>query len=50
MVKDESLLITTYGLQEKLNSGVGLYMFRFLPRYIKTFVRRIGYKLFGRHW
>lgn len=50
MVKDESLLITNYGLQEKLNSGVRLYIFRFLPRYAKTFVRRIGYKLFGRHW
>lgn len=50
MVKDDGLLITTYCLQEKLKSGVRLYIFRFLPRYIKTFVRRIGYKLFGRHW
>ena len=30
--------------------GLGLYLFRFLPRYAKTFVRRIGYRLFGRHW
>ena len=30
--------------------GLRIYLFRFLPRYIKTFVRRIGYRLFGRHW
>ena len=30
--------------------GLGIYLFRFLPRYIKTFVRRIGYRVFGRHW
>lgn len=50
MVKDDSLLITAYGLQAKVNSGIGLYLFRFLPRYAKTFVRRIRYKLFGKHW
>ena len=50
MVKDDSLLMNAYGLQEEVNSGVGLYLFKFLPRYAKTFVRRIGYRLFGRHW
>ena len=30
--------------------GIGVYLFRFLPRYFKTFIRRIRYKLFGRHW
>lgn len=30
--------------------GLGLYLFRFLPRYMRTFVRRIGYFFFGRHW
>lgn len=32
------------------NYGFGIYLFRFLPRYAKTFVRRIGYRIFGRHW
>ena len=50
MVKDDGLLLTAYGLQERVNSGVGLYLFRFLPRYVKTFIRRIGYFLFGRKW
>lgn len=50
MVNDDSLLMTAYGLQERVYSGVGLYLFKFLPRYAKTFVRRIGYRLFGRHW
>lgn len=30
--------------------GLRLYLFRFLPRYVRTFVRRIGYFFFGRHW
>ena len=30
--------------------GAGLYLFRFLPRYIKTFFRRCRYFVFGRHW
>lgn len=30
--------------------GAGLYLFRFLPRYIKTFFRRCKYFVFGRHW
>lgn len=28
-----------------LKYGLGMYLFRYLPRYIKTFVRRIGYRL-----
>ena len=50
MMKGENLLLIAYGLNEKVYSGVGLYLFRFLPRYVKTFVRRIGYRVFGRHW
>ena len=50
MMKDDGLLITAYGLKEKVNSGVELYLFKFLPRYVKTFIRRIGYFFLGRHW
>lgn len=33
-----------------IKNGIGIYLFRYLPRYAKTLVRRIGYRLFGRHW
>lgn len=33
-----------------LKYGVGVYLFRFLPRYCKTFVKRVGYRLYGRQW
>jgi len=50
MVKDEDLLQVGFGVYEKVKYGVGIYLFRFLPRYVETFFRRCGYKLFGRHW
>lgn len=50
MVKDESLLITAYGLEEPVRYGIGIYLFKFLPRYVKTFFRRVAYFFFGRHW
>ena len=30
--------------------GVEIYLFRYLPRYCKTLMRRIGYRLYGRQW
>lgn len=50
MIKDEYLLFREFGLKEKVESGNCLYLFRFLPRYFKTLVRRVGYRLYGRHW
>lgn len=50
MIGDGDLLRREFSLNEKLQSGTGLYLFRFLPRYLKTFVKRIGYFFFGRHW
>ena len=50
MVREKGLLREDFGLQEPVRYSAGLYMFRFLPRYCKTLVRRIGYVLFGRHW
>lgn len=50
MIGDGSLLRREYSLNETLQSGIGLYLFRFLPRYLKTFVKRIGYFFLGRHW
>lgn len=50
MVSDSEQLRRDFSLDGTLQSGIGIYLFRFLPRYFKTFVRRIGYKLYGRHW
>ena len=46
MVRDKNLLETAFGLQEKVHYGFELYLFRFLPRYLKTLIRRCGYFIF----
>lgn len=50
MVSDENMLKREFGQDVTVEYGVGLYLFRFLPRYVKTFFRRCGYRLFGRKW
>lgn len=50
MVRNENLLSSSFGIQEKVNYGLGPYLFRFLPRYGKTFLYRCRCRLFGRHW
>lgn len=50
MVKDSDALKREFAIDETVESGAGLYIFRFLPRYAKTFVRRAGYFFFGRKW
>lgn len=47
---DSELLSRDFSIDEKVHAGLGLYLFKFVPRYIKTFVRRIGYFFFGRKW
>ena len=50
MVKDAEVLKRDFALDKIIRYSVGLYIFRFLPRYGKTLLRRIGYRLRGRHW
>ena len=50
MVNDTNLLKREFAIDEVVNHSFALYTTRFIPRYIKTFIRRIGYFLFGRHW
>ena len=45
--ENENTLVRDFGLQVEVNSGIGLYLFRFLPRYAKTFIRRSKIKLRG---
>ncbi len=44
--QNENILAKNFGLQVEVNNGVGLYLFRYLPRYFKTFIRRCGYFIF----
>lgn len=50
MISDKDMVRRDFAIDETVHSGTGLYLFRFLPRYCKTFVRRCGHRLFGRHW
>ena len=47
MVKDKSLLTSAFCVNENVKYGLGIYLFRFLPRYAKTFIRRCKIKLRG---
>lgn len=50
MIKDVDLLRRDFSLDAVVKVGIGLYVLRFLPRYLKTFVRRVKYYIFGRQW
>lgn len=50
MVRNSNVLKNEFGIDETSKSGIGLYVFKFLPRYIKTFVRRAKHRMFGRKW
>ena len=39
MVRDGDLLRRDFAIDETVESGLGLYIFRFLPRYGRTFVK-----------
>lgn len=47
MIRDKDLLQKYFGLQEKVNFGLGLYLRSFLPRYARTFARRLKIKVRG---
>ena len=47
MVRDAEILQREFALDETIKASVGLYLFRFLPRYLKTFVRRIIIRIRG---
>ena len=43
MVKDEDLLRNDFAVDDDVRYGIGIYVRRFIPRYIKTFVWRTKY-------
>lgn len=50
MVRDVNRLRNEFAIEEELDFGIGLYLFRFLPRYFKTFCVRVKHHLFGWEW
>lgn len=50
MIREGKFLKEKFSIEESVHFGIGLYMFRYIPRYIKTFFRRAKYFLFGRKW
>lgn len=50
MVTDGNVLQRAFGLDVVAKTGKTIYVFRFLPRYLKIFVRRAKHFLVGRKW
>lgn len=50
MVRDGETLRRDFAVGETSRWGICLYLFRFIPRYITVFFRRIGFFFFGRKW
>ena len=50
MIGDSEVLRREFAIEETVMAGIGIYVFRFMPRYIKTFVKRTKNKVFGRKW
>lgn len=45
MVRDNVLLLREFAIDDAVESGLGVYMFKYIPRYARTFVWRAKYKL-----
>ena len=50
VVRDKDAMRKGFAVDEDVDGGTGVYWFKFLPRYIRTFVKRAKNKLFGRKW
>lgn len=48
MVKDGSLLRDDFAVNDEVRCGIDIYLSKFLPRYVKTFVRRVKYYIWLR--
>jgi len=50
VVRDGDVLRHEFAVNEDVKCGGGMFVLKFLPRYAKTFVRRVKERLFGRKW
>lgn len=50
VVRDKNAMREGFAVNEEVDAGAGVYCFKFLPRYARTFVKRAKNKLFGHRW
>ena len=50
MMRDEDILKRDFSIEVTPRHGFSVYAFKFIPRYIAVFFRRIKYFFFGRKW
>ena len=50
VVRNKSAMRECFAVDEDVIVGGGVYCFKFLPRYMRTFVKRAKNKLMGRKW
>ena len=50
MMQDEQILRRDFNIDSTVCSGILLYLFKFIPRYIAFFFQRIKYFFWGRNW
>ena len=50
MVRDDNVLKNDFGVDEIVKYSFVIYLFKFLPRYAKTFARRAKHRVFGKRW
>lgn len=50
MITEEKVFKEMFSINQVSESGLLLYVFKFIPRYIKTFFRRAKGFVFGRKW
>lgn len=50
VIHDTERLRNAFSIDQIVQTGIGIYFSKFLPRYIKTFVTRAKNKILGRKW
>ena len=50
IIRDKEIMARDFYVVEDVRTGFGLFVFEFLPRYLRTFVKRTRNFLFGRQW
>lgn len=50
VIRDDGTLRRDFCIDESSRHGLSVYVFRFIPRYIKTFFRRARWRVFGHKW
>ena len=50
VVRDKDRLSRGFALDVDVDARLGVYAFKFLPRYLKTLVKRAKNKMRGRQW